>query len=436
MASRLDEKVTRPLTHTSKITYAAIGGLVAVILWFLVAWGIQLTQGLGVTGMRDLGVPQLGAPWGVYISNFVWFVGVAHGGIAVSAAVRVMKIEKYRPITRMAEVLTLAALAMAGLSIIFDIGRPDRLWHILVYYFERVGLSPLVWDITVIFAYFILSATFMVLLMREDLATYIERASGREKGLFKRLLIGYVYKLLLIGYDKNERAKIDQITWWMALTILALIALLSGGVVPWLFGLMPSQALWFGAFQGPYFLAAALASAIAAVIVVAAIFRSLFKWQQYIKLDIFRGLGTMLGVLTATYMWFMLQEHIAIRYAGPEAELRVADALFTGGLAVFFWPVVLALLLPFLYLFAQTVYPRAFSVKGIVISSLVILVAFWVKRFLIIVPSLLFPRMPYPSGLYVPTYIEWSLVVGTFAITALVFIVFAKMFPIMELRRE
>jgi molybdopterin-containing oxidoreductase family membrane subunit len=297
----------------------------------------------------------------------------------------------------------------------------------LVFYFERIGQSPMTWDITVIFLYFTLSAAYFTLSLREDLAAYMEHAPKRLRRL---------YRLLLIGYDKGEKPKVEQITWWLAMAILGLITLLSGGMIAWIFGLIPAQALWFGAFSGPYFLSAALASALAAVIVIAAIFRSVFKWQDYIKPEVFRGLGTLLGIFSLTYLYMMLQEQTAVRYAGPVAEMRISQALFLGEFAALYWPVVLGLAIPFLYLFAQTVYPKIFSLRLTVLSAAVMVVAFWVKRYLIVVPSLLFPRMPYPPGTYTPTFVEWSLVVGTFAIAVLLYMLLVKTFPMMELKEK
>jgi len=425
--SKPEEQLLRPIIYTTKAFYVAIAVLIGTTMWSGYAWWTQLTQGLVVTGMRDLGV-SFGSPWGVYIANFIWYVGIAHGGIAVSAGIRITKLEKYRPIARMAELLTVITLLMAGLSIVFDLGRPDRIFFMIIYYWDRIGQSPLIWDLTVIFAYSILSVTYLYLTMREDIATYLEKLPRRWR---------WFYKPFLLGYSPGEKEKVDQIAWWIAITLIVLMALLSGGVIPWLFGLMVSQAGWYGAVQGPYFLTAALVSAISGIIIIASIIRRLFRWEKQIKPEIFKGLGTILAVLTVIYLWFILHEQLTIRYAGPTTELAISDALLMGSFSPIYWTMlIVGLILPFIYLAIQAIYPKVFSLKGTVISAILILVALWVKRFLLVVISLLYPRLPYPVGSYTPTWVEWSLVLGTLAIASLLYIVFIKIYPIIELKRS
>lgn len=421
------EPVLRPLTYTGKGFYLLVSLLVAVVLWFVVAYVTQLRGGLVVTGLRDLGLPWSGAPWGLYISTFVWYVGLAHGGIAVSAAARLLKLEKYHSIARIAEVLTIITLLMAGANIVIDLGRPDRVFNMLAFYGTRVWQSPLVWDFTVILTYLTLCVTYLYLTMREDLAALKDR--------FPRL--NWLYKPLLVGYSPSEKPKVEQIAWWLALTIIALMVLLSGGVIPWLFGLMGSRVGWYGAVQGPYFLTGALTSAVAGVIIVAAALRKAYQWDEEIKPEIFRHLGVILGVLVGFYLWFILHEQMAMRYAGPEEELRLSDALLTGRFAPVYWPMLIAgFFLPAAYLFIQTVRPKAFRIGVVAFCAVLIVAALWVKRLLIILPSLLYPRLGYPAGSYSPTWVEWSVLAGTLAIACLLYMAFVKLFPIMEIKKK
>jgi molybdopterin-containing oxidoreductase family membrane subunit len=424
-----EESLLRPIYYTSKVFYVALVVLLGIIGWFGYAWWTQLTEGLWVTGMRDLGV-MAGSPWGIYIASFIWYVGIAHGGIAISAAIRIMKLEQYRPIARIAEVITVVTLLMAAFNIIFDIGRPDRVFNMILYYWERVGHSPLIWDLTVIIGYFVLSVTYLTITMREDMAHLKERQPLLGK------LRRFLYSGALLGYDRREKEKVEQIAWWLALCLIVLMALLSGGVIPWLFGLMVSQPGWFGAVQGPYFLTAALASALAGVILVAAIMRRLFGWHNEIKTDIFKGLSKILAVFVIIYLWFVLHEQITIQYGGPLPERAISEALLFGRLAPAYWAVILGLIATFIYLALQAIKPSLFSLKGTVVASAIVLAVLWVKRFLIVIPSLLYPRLPYPVGSYTPTWVEWSLFVGTLAIATLIYMLFVKLYPIMEIRRE
>jgi len=418
-----EEQLLRPLLYSGQAFYIFGGVLLILIVWFGYAWYIQLTQGLGVTMMRT----PVGAAWGVYIVNFVFFVGIAHGGIAIAAAIRLLKLTKYMPIARMGEVLTVISLMMAGLSIMIDMGRPDRIFNLILYWPQRVGSSSLSWDITVIIIYFALSVSYLWLTMRQDLVRCMDR--------FPRLT--WVYKPLLLGYRPDEGRKIEGMTWWLSIAIVFLIVMLSGGVVPWIFGLLPARPGWFSALAGPYFLTAAIASAIAAVIVVAAILRRLFNWQAYIKPEIFKGLGTFLGIITLFYLYLVLAEQLTMRYAAPLSELLISEKLFQGEFAAIFWPMlILGFFIPPMMLVVQTIRHKWFSLTRTVLAAAIILIAFWIKRFLIVVPSLLRPLLPFPEGSYSPSWVEWSVIAGVFAISVLLFVLFLKLFPIMELGEE
>ena len=413
----------RPLLHTGKAFYFLVGALLILVAWFGYTWYLQLSQGLVVTNMRT----PVGAAWGGFIANFVFYVGLAHGGIAIAAAIRLLNLTKYQPVARIGEVLTVISLMMAGFSIMIDMGRPDRLFNIIIYWPERIATSSLSWDVTVIILYFTMSALYLWLTMRKDLALCLNR--------FPRLR--FLYKILLIGYTKDEETTIKRMTWWLSIAIIFLVVMLSGGVVAWIFGLLPAQPGWFGALAGPYFLTAAISSAIAAVIVVSAVLRSVFHWQEHIKADIFSGLGTFLGILTLFYIYLIFGEQLTMRYAAPLSEFLISVKVLQGEFAIVFWPMlILGFFIPAVTLIVQGIRPRWFSLTRTVVAAALIVIAFWVKRFLIVVPSLLRPLLPFPEGSYNPSWIEWSIIVGILALAVLLYIAFLKIFPILDLNEE
>ncbi len=412
-----------PILHTGRALYFFIGALLILVIWFGYAMYLQLSQGLVVTAMRT----PVGAAWGAYIANFVFYVGIAHGGIAIAAAIRLFNLTKYQPVARIGEVLTVISLMMAGLSITIDMGRPDRIFNIIIYWPERIGSSSLSWDVTVIILYFALSAIYLWLTMRKDLAQSLHR--------FPKL--GFLYKILLIGYTPDEEKTIKRMTWWLSIAIIFLVVMLSGGVVAWIFGLLPARPGWFSALAGPYFLTAAISSAIAAVIVVSVILRRVFRWQDYIKSDIFSGLGTFLGIITLFYVYLILAEQLTMRYAAPLAEFLISVKVLEGEYAIIFWPMlVLGFLIPSMLLIVQGVYSKWFSVTLTVIAAGLIMISFWAKRFLIVVPSLLRPLLPFPEGSYSPSWVEWSVIIGVLAFAVLLYIGFLKVFPILDLSEE
>jgi hypothetical protein len=120
-----------------------VGFLIVVLLWGLYAYIHQLRDGLIVTGMRD----QIS--WGLYITNFVFFIGISHAGTLISAILRVTDTEWRTPITRMAEAITVFALCIGGPMVMIDMGRPDRMLNLFRYgriqspgYLEKLASVP------------------------------------------------------------------------------------------------------------------------------------------------------------------------------------------------------------------------------------------------------------------------------------------------------
>ncbi|MDZ4247269.1 MAG: NrfD/PsrC family molybdoenzyme membrane anchor subunit, partial [Dehalococcoidia bacterium] len=359
---RPEHKLLRPILHSGRGFMLFTGLLLILAVWFGYAWFVQLRYGLGVSGMRT----PVGAAWGLYITNFIFFVGMAHGGIAIAAAIKLLKLNTYKPVARIGELVTVVSLSMAGIAIIIDMGRPDRVFNVIRYWPERVVSSPLSWDITVVFTYFVLSLTFLWLSMRSDMAKIIDKVGGVPG----RKLI---YRLLLVGYTPEEDKKVDDLTWWLSLAVVFLIVMLSGGVVAWIFGLLPSRPGWFGALAGPYFLTAAIASAIGGVIVIAAVLRKVFDWKEYIGLEVFTGLGRFLGVITMFYLYLILAEQLTMRFAAPHSEKAVSDLLLKGELAIFYWPMLIGgFFIPSLFVVIQPFKKGRLSVPSIAIAAIFI----------------------------------------------------------------
>src|SRR6478672_8095523 len=162
-----------------------IGLLLLVCLWGLIAYIMQLVYGLGVTAMRNY------VSWGLYIATFVFYIGISHVGALMSAILRLTHAEWRRPITRMAEAITFASLFFGGLMPMIDMGRPDRLHHLLFY--GRIQ-SPILWDILCIATYFTGSTIFLFVPMIPDIALLRDRltniASWRRR-LYRVLSFGW-----------------------------------------------------------------------------------------------------------------------------------------------------------------------------------------------------------------------------------------------------
>ncbi len=428
------ERLTRPLSETSNAFYAVFGVAAILSLAMVVAYYFQLRDGMYVTGMTGWG-QQGGAPWALYIGTFIWWIGIAHGGIAVSAAVRLFDLETYLPIARIAEVLTLIALPMATLNIMFDIGRPDRMYMVLTSWPTTVSTSPLAWDVTAVLLYFTLSATYLTITLRADV--YDLRQQGALPSVFDPL-----YRTLLIGYEPTEGEKTNRMAWWLAIGVLALVPLLSGGVVPWLFATMGMHPGWFGASHGPAMLAESLTSAIAIVLVTAAAFRYGYRWDDLIDDAVFTGLNKALIVLILAVFWFQLQSLVTGSYpAAPQATTDVTAALVSGSMALPFWLAMGALGVALAYFIAQALRPELFSVAASVVAALLVSGAIFLKKTIFVVEGLLYPTQAplenmFPDASYFPSAIEAIVAFGTIALGIALMLLATKVIPMVELEES
>src|SRR5574341_103353 len=180
-----DFALFRPILQTGKAFYLVAGALGAVAVWAIFAWLYQLTHGLGATGLTR---PIY---WGLYITNFVFFIGISHAGTLISAILRLCHAEWRRAITRAAEVITVLVLFFGVGSIIMDLGRPDRMLNVLRHPNFR---SPLLWDVCSITVYLTASSIYLYLPLIPDLA--ILRDYGGKYVWF--------YRLLALGWRGTE----------------------------------------------------------------------------------------------------------------------------------------------------------------------------------------------------------------------------------------
>ena len=332
-----------------------------------------------------------------------------------------MNLTKYKVVARMAEVLTLVALPMAALSIVFDVGRPDRLFNLLM-----VGRfqAPLLWDLSAITTYFIGTIIYLYLSLRGDIDKLASRIPKRE-GFYKRLAMHY-------EGTPTEKEIHTKTLWWLAVAIVPIMVTVHS-VVSFVFGLMVARASWYSTIFAIYFVVGAIVSGVAAVYSLAWILRWLYKWQTIVTDEVLKGISWALRNVLIIYIYLWIAEELTTRYQGPAAELRVSDFLWSGPYAPIFWPLaIIGFGVPAIILLTPVFKKRGFNPALVFAASIILNVALWVKRFTIVVPSLLNPPL-YPTGIYIPTVTEASIILGTFWMATLLYLAFLKLFPIIEL---
>ncbi len=401
--------------------YVLIGVLLAFVVLGLYAYSRQLAVGEAVTGMRDIGTMG-GATWGLYVAFVVYFVGVSFAGITVAALIRLMNLEFLKPIARMAEVLTVIALILGAFSILADVGRPLR--AILNLFRYARPQSPFFGTFTlVISGYLFASLVYLYLDGRRD-AALLARIPGKLQGFYRAWAAGY-------RDTPAERERHERASFWLAIAILPLLVT-AHSTLGFVFGIQVGRPGWFSALQAPGFVLLAGVSGVGLLIVIAAILRKVLNVPDQLSPQVFRWLANFLMVLTVAYLYFVIVELLTTTYAAHYHEVEVSRALLVGEYAWLYWASLAFLVVPFLVLFAQFITQR-YNIPLIVLSGMLVNLAAIGKRYLIVVPSQTHGTLlPYGTGAYAPTWVEYSIVLGLFALGALLFVLFVKLFPIME----
>lgn len=422
MADRDVAVYVRPLLRTSWKTWAVLVLSAAGAAWYFYgAFHYQFFHGHQVTGQGTQG-----AMWGTIVANVVQLIGVSHVGIAISATVRILRLERYRQLARLAELVTLVSLTAAVSNIAGDVGRPDRFIYNVVMNGNFTG--PFVWSATVITNYLVGSLVYLYLAMRRDL--YLcSRILPRRRWLYRILALGY-------ADTPEERENHERTVFWCAVVILPIMVSVHS-VYGFVFGLQPGRPGWFSPFQAPYFVLGAIVTGFSGIVVIAAGIRRVYGWAEIFPARMFKGLGIFLGFVTLLYLYFLFSEVLTGVYASPEAERELFHDLLLGQFAPIVWPATVGgMILPFWILFVQGGPARTSRVGVVVLAAAPIFLAMWCWRYLITVPSFFHPHLPYRLVEYRPTLFDWSLVLATYAFATFFYVVLVKVLPILELPED
>ena len=391
---------------------------IGVGLW---GWIIQVDKGLGVTGMRDY------VSWGLYIANFVFFVAVSLVGLLISSVLQLLKLSWGKTISRAAEQIAIATVALAGIIIVMDMGRPDRLLNVFMH--GRFA-SPIVWDLTVVSTYLAISVLLFYLPLIPDLAIMRDRL-GTSVPKWKLRL----YKFLALGWNGNPQ---QYATVYHSLRILMILIIPVGlsihTVTSWLFAatLRPG---WDSTIFGPYFVVGAFVAGAAALIILMYVYRLRYGLKDYFDDFHFDRMGRLLVLVCLVYLYFNINEFLVPAYKMKSAEGVHLKDLFTGGYAFMFWFVQIAgIALPIVLV--RIKYFR--KPLPLTIISVFVLFSSWFKRYLIVIPTMEHPFLPVQNvpehfHHYAPTSTEIMIMLFSFFTSILIISVLAKLFPVITI---
>jgi Ni/Fe-hydrogenase subunit HybB-like protein len=417
MQELIKDLIPKKFSLSGKIWIAI---LFAIALTGLFAYMQQLRSGLAITAMRDF------TSWGIYISNFVFFVAISLVGSLVSAVLKLANVEWRTPLTRLSEIIAISAITFASIIIIVDMGRPERFWHLFVY--GRIQ-SPIMWDVIVISTYFVISVLLLYLPLLPDLALCRDNIPGMKKWKKK------IYNILALNW-KGTHAQYRIINRSMKILAVLIIPLALGihTVTSWLFA-TTFRAGWDSTNFGPYFVSGAFMVGCAGVIALMYVLRNHYKLDKYITLKHFDKMGRLLVLLSLIYLYFNINEYLITGYKMKTVEGEHLMDLFTGSYAPMFWLVqILGMIVPICVL----VFKWGRKPVPIFVIALFVIVGAWFKRFLIVSPTLLHPFIPLntvPQAWqhYFPTWQEWAITCGSLAGALLMVTFLIRVLPIIPI---
>src|SRR5579883_2064176 len=417
---QINQDLLRPIYHASWRFYASVAVLASLVLAAFYAWGYQMYYGLGVSGLNR---PVY---WAFYITNFVFWIGISHAGTLISAILRVSNATWRRPVTRCAEAITVFSLSIAAMFPLIHLGRPWLFFWLIPYPSER-GIwpqfrSPLLWDFFAILTYLTGSSLFLLLPIIPDAAAARDLAHGWRKKL---------YGILSLGWQGNPKQwhRLESAMHIMAIAIIP-VAVSVHTIVSWDFAMAPVPG-WHSTIFGPYFVAGAIFSGIAALIIAMALLRKLLHLEEYLKPLHFDNLGKLLLVMSLLWFYFVFAERLTTWYGNFPSEMSVFWSTQSGRFSPLFWAMVFCnFIIPAPILAIKNLRSK---IGWTVTAAVPIIIGMWLERFLIIVPALSHKYLPYAYGTYRPTWVEITITVGTFAGMGLLYLIFSRVFPIISI---
>jgi len=382
-------------------------------------WTNQIYSGMGVTG---LGQPN---SWAVYITNFVFWVGIAHSGTLISAILYLFRVRWRTAVYRCAETMTVFAVLTAGLFPLIHLGRVWFFYWCILYPNERFlqpdFRSPLVWDFFAISTYLTISTLFLFTGLIPDLANAREAASGWRKTF---------YSILSFGWQGTDRQWRNFSTVYLLLAGFATPLVLSvHSVVSWDFA-MTQLPGWHSTIFAPYFVAGAIFSGCGLVLTLLIPMRKLMKIEDLVTIWHLDNLAKVVLLTSLIISYSYATESFMVWYSQDPIEIATFHQRYYGPQGYLFWMMVACNCAIPLLLFIPRV--RTNTV-WLFIISIFVNIGMWLERFVIIAGSLATNTEPSQWRFYVPRLTEVVLTVGSFGWFLMNFSLFAKFMPIVSM---
>ena len=419
-ADAINEDILRVLEKPSLAYVLAVVFCGALVACGVVAFMLQFYWGMGVTGLNH---PVM---WGLYITTFVFWVGIAHAGTLISAILFLFRARWRNAVNRSAEALTVFAVITAAIFPLIHLGRVWKFYFILPYPNQR-GLwvnfkSPLMWDVFAINTYMIISILFFSVGLIPDIGAARDRVRDWRRHLYRVLALGW-------------RGSGDQWRAWsravLHLSGLATPLVLSvHSVVSWDFAtsLVPG---WHTTIFAPYFVAGAIFSGIAMVITFLIPVRQAFGLQAYLRDDHFDNMGKLILITSSIVGYSYGMEYFMAWYSANPYEQM---SFWYRGFGYYWWAtwtmIICNVIAPLPLWFKK----MRTNLVVMWVISIFINIGMWFERFVIIMTSLSHEYDPAAWGYYLPSWVEWTILLASFAWVTFLFLIFLRMFPVIAIQ--
>jgi len=411
----INSQIIRALEPPPRKYWALVGFLILGVTFGAMCWGYQIATGFAVTGVSH----PVG--WGVYLVNFVFWVGIAHSGTLISAFLFLMRAPWRTSIARSSEAITVFAVICAGLFPLIHLGRVWIFYWLLPYPNQRTiwpnFQSPLMFDVVAVSTYLILSSTFWYTGIIPDFAVVRDRTRGIRRRIYGLLSLGW------IGSDRQWRHYRNSYLFFAAMIAALVVSVHS--IVSWDFALSILPG-WHTTIFPPYFVAGAIHSGLALVLLFLIPVRRLLNLQKIIRFTDLENVAKLL-IVTGLIMGYSYVTEIFITwYSNNPLEWEILRYRVFGPFAWIFYPMfVFNAVVPLLFFF------RKFRTdeRLIMICSFLVVAGMWLERYFIIISSLSHDFDPYAWGPYFPSLVEIGITLGSFSLFSLLFVLFVRFIP-------
>jgi len=396
----------------------AVALLLALLLMFGIGW--LLVRGVGIWGLN---IP---VAWAFAIADYVWWIAIGMGGTFISAALYLVRQEWRSSLNRYAETMTVFAVSVSGLFPILHLGRP-WFFYWLFPYPDIMNVWPqwrssLEWDFFAILAYLIVSILYWYIGMIPDFASLRDRAPSLTRAR--------VYGLLALGWRGEARH-------WQRFEKLSLI--LAGLAVPLVFSVHSMVALdfseglvpgWHSTIFPPFFVAGALFSGCAMVLVLGIPMRRYLHLEDFITVRHLENMAKMMLAVGLVVGYSYFSEIFTAFYSMDRYELAMTLNRIGGAYAWVFWATILCNVLQIQLLWLARIRR---SPAALFIISAVVLIGMWLERFMLIVTSLYRDYVPSSWGLFYPTFWDIAFLAGSVGLFLVLFLAFVRVAPVVSM---